>query len=93
MECGLQQVLSVRVCKYMSDYNNFYIYSSIIAVDCGPFTNLDNGQVNTSLGTTFGSVAMFICNTGYILSHQQIVMCGADGMWAPASPFCAGKCT
>ena len=69
-----------------------YNVSISTAVDCGPLTDPTNVQVNTSSGTTFGSVATFRCNTGYRLSHQQVVMCGADGMWSPASPSCLGGC-
>ena len=69
-----------------------YSVSVSTAVDCGPLPNLDNGQVDTSSGTAFGSVATFSCNTGYRLSHQQVVMCGADRMWSPASPSCLGRC-
>ena len=62
-----------------------------VSTDCGPLTDPDNGQVDTSSGTTFGSVATFSCNTGYKLSHQQVVMCGADGMWSPDSSSCLGR--
>ena len=47
--------------------------------------------MDTSSGTTFGSVAIFSCNTGYKLSHQQGVVCGANGMWSSASPSCLSK--
>ena len=67
-----------------------YSVSISTAVDCGPLTNPNNGEVNLSSGTTFGIVATFSCNTGYRLSHQQVVKCGADGMWSPASPSCLG---
>ena len=63
----------------------------LTVVRCGPLTNPTNGQVDTPSGTTFGSVATFSCNTGYIMSHQQVVMCGADRMWTPASPSCLGE--
>ena len=59
-------------------------------VDCGPITNPSNGQVNTSNGTTFESVVTFSCNAGYMLSHQQMLMCGADGMWSP-DILCLGE--
>ena len=62
-----------------------------LAIECGPLTDLTNGQVDTSNGTRFGSVATFNCDIGYILSHKQVVMCGADGMWHPASPTCISK--
>ena len=69
-----------------------YSVSISTAVDCGPLPNPTNGEVDTSSGTTFGSVATFSCNTGYRLSHQQVVMCGADGMWFPANLSCLGGC-
>ena len=65
-------------------------FASTVSIDCGTLTQPTDGQVNTSI-TTFGSVATFRCNTGYRLSHQQVVMCGADGMWSPASPSCLGE--
>ena len=57
-------------------------------VDCGPAADLINGQVNSSNGTIFGSVATFTCTSCYRLSHQQVVMCGGNRMWFPASPTC-----
>ena len=56
----------------------FVLYT---VVDCGPVADLINGQVNTSNGTIFGSVAVYTCNSGYRLSHQQVVMCGGNGVW------------
>ena len=67
-------------------------FASTVSIDCGTLTDPTNGRANTSSGTTFGGVATFNCNTGYRLSHQQVVMCGADGMWSPASPSCLGDC-
>ena len=58
------------------------------AVECDSLTDPDNGQVNTSFGTTFGSMAIYTCNMGYMLSHQQMVMCSSNGTWSPASPSC-----
>ena len=63
------------------------------AVECGSLTDPDNGQVNTPSGTTFGSTAVYTCNMGYVLSHQQTVMCSSNGMWSPASPSCNGENT
>ena len=70
---------------------SYEIDDVISALDCGPTTPPDNGQVDTANGTTFKSVATFSCNTGYILSHQQVIVCEADGMWSPASPSCTGR--
>ena len=60
-------------------------------VDCGSLTDPDNGQVNTPSVTTFGSTATYTCNMGYMLSHQQTVMCSSNGTWSPASPSCDGE--
>ena len=62
------------------------------AVDCGPLPNPTNGQVSTTNDATIvGSVAMFTCNTGYTLSHQDMARCGEDGQWSPASPSCLSE--
>ena len=56
------------------------------AVNCGPLTDPDNGQVDTSNGTTFGSTATYTC-------HKESVSrtCGADGLWTSTKPNCQGK--
>ena len=83
--------LSARVLLSLSQHEKHIeiqvpLFSTV--VDCGPVADLINGQVNTSNGTIFGSVAIYTCNSGYRLSHQQVVMCGGNGMWFPASPTC-----
>ena len=88
MECG--HLLSHHV-KVSKEINLYFSPNNIISVGCGPLIAPTNGQVDTPSGTTFGSVATFSCNTGYVLSHQQVVMCGVDGMWSPARPSCLGK--
>ena len=63
----------------------------IIVVDCGFLNDPDNGRVDTSNGTTFGSIATYICNTGYTLSGSQSGTCKADGHWAPQNSSCHGE--
>ena len=91
MEAGHRFSLFVKasVCQIVR-YTMYYSAVFIVA-NCDPLFNPTNGQVDTSSGTTFGSLATFSCNTGYRLSHQQMVMCGADGVWFPASPSCIGE--
>ena len=73
-------------------YSNFKLLNYSV-VDCGPFTDPTNGQVDTSSGTTFGSVATFSCNTGYMLNPRelQMVTCGANGVWPTNISTCAGE--
>ena len=56
------------------------------AVNCGPLTDPDNGQVDTSNGTTFGSTATYTCH-----KESGSRTCGADGLWTSAEPNCQGK--
>ena len=81
----------------MTSYNmkrslsNCFVIFLITAVDCGPLSNPDNGQVDTSSGTTFTNVAIYSCDTGYILTGSETQMCGSDRMWTPVAPTCVRK--
>ena len=68
-----------------------YLLISLLAIDCSWPTNISNGQVDTSNGTTFGSIATYTCNTGYTLSGSQSGTCGADGIWSFANPTCTSE--
>ena len=94
MECGLQPVLLVLVgvektytyfhrewCAY-DGLHCFYIK----AINCGPLTDPDNEQVDTSNGTTFGRIATYAC-----CRESGSRTCGADGMWTSEEPNCQGK--
>ena len=79
-------------CSQSIEYTvTYFVYTLVI--DCGSIDNFQNGQVDLSNGTTFGSVATFTCNSGFILSHQQVVTCAIDGMWSPSIPTCNGEKT
>ena len=69
---------------------SYFFFFYITAINCGPLTDPDNGQVDTSSGTIFGSTATYTCDTGYTLSGSQTRTCGADGMWTLSEPFCEG---
>ena len=64
-----------------------YILLSTV-VDCDSLTNLANGQVNHTAGTTFGETATYNCNTGYNLVGDSTRTCQADGMWSGSEPTC-----
>ena len=68
-------------------YCLFYILLST-AVDCGPLSNLTNGQVSHTAGTTFGQTATYSCNTGYNLVGDSIRMCQANGEWSGSVSTC-----
>ena len=62
----------------------------VVVTNCGPLTDPDNGQVDTSSGTTFGSTVTYTCDTGYNLSGSQSRTCGEDGNWTSSEPICQG---
>ena len=57
-----------------------------IVVDCDSPPTLTNGQVDSSSGTTFGSIVDYICNPGYTLTGSSSLTCGSDGNWSPNEP-------
>ena len=67
----------------------FCCYSFPVA-NCGPLTSPDNGDVDTSSGITAGSVALYSCDQGLVLTGSAARVCGNDGLWIPAPPTCEG---
>lgn len=59
--------------------------------DCGSLSDPENGNVNTSTGTTVGSEAVYSCNEGYDLNGPEIRSCSSDGTWSDTEPTCVGK--
>ena len=64
---------------------------AITVINCGFLNDPDNGQVDTSSGTTFGSTATYTCDTGYTLFGSQSRTCGTDGNWTFQRPSCLGE--
>ena len=58
--------------------------------NCGPLPPPANGDVDTSSGTTAGSVALYSCDQGLVLTGSAARVCGSDGLWTPAPPTCEG---
>ncbi|XP_030224956.1 sushi, von Willebrand factor type A, EGF and pentraxin domain-containing protein 1 isoform X2 [Gadus morhua] len=56
--------------------------------NCGSL-ELVNGHVEYSEGTSFGSLATFSCNDGYILSGRNRLLCG-NTEWLGRTPNCIG---
>ena len=70
---------------------NMYVHDMYTAVDCGSLPNPVNGAVSLSSGTTFRSIATYVCNIGFMLTVSTPRTCGSDGRWSPAAPGCLGK--
>lgn len=60
-------------------------------VDCGQPTS-QNMVLLSATGTTFGSVATFECDEGFLWrSGNNTSICGADGLWRGLSMICEGN--
>ncbi|XP_077416384.1 sushi domain-containing protein 1 isoform X5 [Vanacampus margaritifer] len=62
-------------------------------VDCGQPTLQEDVVLLSTTGTTFGSVATFDCDDGFLRrSGSNKSLCGADGLWRGLSMICEAKC-
>ena len=57
-------------------------------MDCGELPDPANGKVITLGGTTFESLASYICNDGYILSYPAGRTCLSTCQWSGSEPEC-----
>ena len=60
-------------------------------VSCGQPGIPINGRVNTSVGTSFGDVASYSCDVGYLLIGLNETTCQADGQWNGSVPTCESE--
>ena len=56
--------------------------------DCGVLGNPSGGTVDSSAGTTYGSVATFTCDLGYTMTGTATSTCQADESWDNLDPGC-----
>ena len=64
---------------------------SCVLIDCGDPGEPQNGRVSLSSGTTLGSRATFVCNTGYESSSSRSRVCQSDGSWSGSVATCQRK--
>ena len=64
-----------------------YIYTT---ETCSQLSDPANGIVRWT-GLTTGSLAVYICDSGYELSGEQIRTCMSNGMWSGQEPTCIRK--
>ena len=53
-------------------------------------SDVANGDVVYSSGTTFGSTATHVCNHGYTLMGSSTRVCQQNGTWTGVTANCAG---
>ena len=73
--------------KIRSKTTEMEIVVSLTVVDCSTLENPINGVV-TFANTTFGSVATYSCNRGFVLDGNKTRVCQEDGLWSYEAPEC-----
>ena len=63
---------------------------TIVNDDCEVLPNPSNGLVILS-GTTNGSMAMYECDTNFILIGSATRVCQSDALWSGEEPFCLSE--
>ncbi|GLD52543.1 sushi domain-containing protein 1-like isoform X6 [Lates japonicus] len=62
-------------------------------VDCGPPASVEDTVLLSVTGTTYGSVATFACDEGFIWARgDSTSVCGANGLWRGLTMVCEAKC-
>ena len=61
-------------------------------ISCGRLSNPQNGKVFQQTPQVVGSVAVYSCNSGFILRGQRNRVCQIDGGYSGVAPTCEGKC-
>ncbi|XP_072244628.1 sushi domain-containing protein 1 isoform X2 [Leuresthes tenuis] len=62
-------------------------------VDCGQPASVEDTVLQSVTGTTYRSVATFVCDKGFVWRRgDNSSVCGADGWWRGATLVCEAKC-
>ncbi|XP_053277415.1 sushi domain-containing protein 1 isoform X3 [Pleuronectes platessa] len=63
--------------------------ASCKVVDCGQPASVEDTVLLSATGTTYGSVATWVCDEGFIWgSGHNTSVCGADGLWSGPTMVC-----
>ena len=65
---------------------------TLTVVDCGTLETITNGNVLVNGGTTFNSIAMYNCSSGYHLVGMVNRVCQSSGQWNGSAPRCDRNC-
>ena len=66
------------------------MYFHCTAVDCGDLSSPSNGLVQFAL-TTLGAIAVYTCDSGYMIEEGPSRTCEANGNWSGNTPTCECK--
>ena len=68
------------------------MFLSHSVVDCGQPASVEDTVLLSATGTTYGSVATWVCDEGFLWgSGPNTSVCGADGLWSGPTMVCEGN--
>lgn len=69
-------------------YVNIFLGRQCVILDCERPNSTDNGVLALT-STTEGSIALYVCKSGYGVSSGHVLRtCGSDGRWTGEAPVC-----
>ncbi|KAL6114698.1 susd1 [Pungitius sinensis] len=90
-DCSCQ--LGYQVHDGLEPFNPHSGNASCRVVDCGQVATVEDAVLLSLTGTTYSSVATFVCEEGFIWrSGDNSSVCGADGGWKGLNMVCEAKC-
>lgn len=91
--------VTVTLCRWCQGVKSwilkiFMFFLSHSVVDCGQPASMKDAVLLSVTGTTYSSVAMFVCDEGFVWrSGDNSSVCGADGRWTGPTMVCEGNKT
>ncbi|XP_038559512.1 sushi domain-containing protein 1 isoform X2 [Micropterus salmoides] len=86
-DCSCQ--LGYKVHNGVEPFHPHRDNASCKVVDCGQPASVEDTVLLSVTGTTYGSVAMFVCDDGFVWrSGDNNSVCGADGLWKGPNMVC-----
>ncbi|XP_077943377.1 sushi domain-containing protein 1 isoform X14 [Gasterosteus aculeatus] len=86
-DCSCQ--LGYQVHNGLEPFNPHSDNASCRVVDCGKLATVEDTVLLSVTGTTYSSVATFVCEDGFIWrSGGNSSVCGADGVWKGPNMVC-----
>uniref|UniRef100_A0A669DKR6 Sushi domain containing 1 n=1 Tax=Oreochromis niloticus TaxID=8128 RepID=A0A669DKR6_ORENI len=90
-DCSCQ--VGYKIYNGVEPFNPLRDKASCKVVDCGPPALLEDTFLLSVTGTTYSSVATFICDEGFVWRRgDNSSVCGAEGLWSEPNMVCEAKC-
>ncbi|XP_026044185.1 sushi domain-containing protein 1 isoform X5 [Astatotilapia calliptera] len=90
-DCSCQ--VGYKIHNGVEPFNPLRDKASCKVVNCGPPALLEDTVLVPVTGTTYSSVATFICDEGFVWRRgDNSSVCGAEGLWSKPDMVCEAKC-